>query len=82
MGKEMGGKGSMKNSPEGQMHQETAGELLGGERETAQLPPATEHPSGRTEATPAQPCATVSICNRYHKEKPSLPSLYVLPVAF
>lgn len=48
----MGGKGSMKNSPEGQMHQETAGELLGGERETAQVPPAAEHPSARTGGHP------------------------------
>jgi len=44
----MGGKGSMKNTPEGQMHQETAGELLSREREPAQVPPAATHPSART----------------------------------
>lgn len=40
MGKGIGGKGSTKSSPEGQMHRGTAGEW-----ETAQVPPAAEHPS-------------------------------------
>lgn len=63
MGKEMGGKGSVKNSPEGQMHEETAGQLLGGEWETAQVPPAAAHPSAGQAATPAQPCARASTGN-------------------
>lgn len=40
MGKDTGGKGSTKSSPEGQMHRGTAGEW-----EPAQVPPAAEHPS-------------------------------------
>lgn len=55
----------MKSSPQGQMHQGTAGELLREEREGAQVPAAAAHPSARNAATPAQPCARTLMRNHH-----------------
>lgn len=55
----------MKSSPQGQMHQETAGELLREESERAQVPAVAAHPSARNAATPAQPRARTSMRNHH-----------------